>query len=300
MKMILAQLQARSVSQRRACRALGTARSSARYCVRSRPVNELILVEMKSLARRHRRYGSPRMHALLRKDGHAVNHKRVERLYREAGLTLPRHRPRRRSTAPVERRLVEATRRNEVWSYDFVHDRTQYGEKLKMLVLMDEYSRECLEIRVEKQLRGQDVLETLDEVMNERGRPTCIRSDNGPEFKNRELRKWLETRGVTPIYIEPGSPWQNGLVESLNGKLRDECLNEELFYSRQEAQTVVDWWRQVYNEERPHMSLGYKTPREFAAQKSTQQPTSTATATATTVKEVENLGSDMAGKPGAD
>lgn len=297
MRPILAQLQARSVSQRRACRALSAARSSARYCPRQRPVNDLILGEMKNLARRHRRYGSPRMHELIVRQGHAVNHKRVERLYRAAGLTLPRCRPRRRSQAQVERRSVEATRRNEVWSYDFVHDRTQYGEKLKMLVLMDEYSRECLEIRVEKQLRGQDVLETLDEVMNERGRPDCIRSDNGPEFKNKELRKWLETRGVTPIYIEPGSPWQNGLVESLNGKLRDECLNEELFYSRSEAQTVVDWWRQVYNEERPHMSLGYKTPSEFAARKSPQSSATTATATA--VKEVENLGSDVAGKPGA-
>lgn len=265
MKPILAQLQARGVSQRRACVALRFNRSSARYVARQSPVNEAIRHELLSMTRRHRRWGSPRLHAVIRDNGLAVNHKRVERIYRQAGLSLPRRRPRRKRPTPAQRRDIEASRPNEVWCYDFVHDRTQYGEKLKLLVLLDECTRECLEIRVEKHIRGQDVLETLDEVMHERGVPRHIRSDNGSEFKNRKLRKWLQEKGVDPIYIEPGSPWQNGYVESLNGKLRDECLNEELFFSRAEAQTVVDGWRSVYNEQRPHMSLGYRTPKAVAA-----------------------------------
>lgn len=266
MKPILANLQARGVSQRRACNVLRFNRSSARYVASQSPVNEAIRHELLTLARRHRRWGSPRLHAVIRDSGHAVNHKRVERIYREAGLTLPRRRPRRKRTQPTQCREIEARGPNEVWSYDFVHDRTQYGEKLKVLVLVDEYTRECLEVRVEKRLRGQDVLETLDEVMHERGTPRHIRSDNGSEFRSRVLKRWLKEKGVDPIFVEPGSPWQNGYVESLNGKLRDECLNEEMFFSRAEAQTVVDWWRQVYNEQRPHMSLDYKTPRAFAAE----------------------------------
>lgn len=273
MKNILAQLQAHGVSQRRACNALRCNRSSARYVARGSPVNEAIRHELLSLARRHRRWGSPRLHAVIRNGGLAVNHKRVERIYREAGLTLPRHRPKRKRAEPTPCRNIEAKGPNEVWSYDFVHDRTQYGEKLKLLVLVDEYSRECLEIRVEKRLTGKDVLETLDEVMTERGAPRHIRSDNGSEFRNKALRKWLASKGVQPIYVEPGSPWQNGYVESLNGKLRDECLNEELFFSRAEAQTIVDWWRSIYNEQRPHMSLNYQTPQAFTA--AHQAPTAT-------------------------
>lgn len=276
MKNILAQLQAHGVSQRRACVALRFNRSSARYVASQSPVNEAIRLEMLSLARRHRRWGSPRLHAEIRSRGHQVNHKRVERIYREAGLTLPRRRPKRKRPQSTQPRDIEASRPNEVWSYDFVHDRTQYGEKLKLLVLVDEFTRECLEVRVEKRLRGRDVLETLDDVMTERGTPKYIRSDNGSEFRNKALRKWLAGKGVQPVYVEPGSPWQNGYVESLNGKLRDECLNEELFFSRAEAQTVVDWWRSVYNEQRPHKSLGYHTPRAFAAMH--HAPTATAKA----------------------
>lgn len=265
MKTILAQLQAHGVSQRRACKALRLNRSSARYVGRQSPVNEAVRHELLSLARRHRRWGSPRLRAEIRNRGHAVNHKRVARLYKESGLTLPRRRPKRKRPGPTQLRDIEAKGPNEVWSYDFVHDRTQYGEKLKLLVLVDEYSRECLEIRVEKRIRGKDVLETLDEVMHERGAPRHIRSDNGSEFRSKALKKWLDEKGVQPVYVDPGSPWQNGYVESLNGKLRDECLNEEVFFSRAEAQTVVDWWRSANNEQRPHMSLGYRTPMAFAA-----------------------------------
>ena len=145
-----------------------------------------------------------------------------------------------------------------------MHDRTEYGQKLKMLTMVDEYTRECLEIRVEKRMRYQEVMETLDELMTERGVPKFTRSDNGSEFIAWELQKWLRDRGVVPIYIEPGSPWQNGYIESFNGKFRDECLNQELFYSRGEAQVIADQYRESYNRERPHSSLEFQTPMEFA------------------------------------
>lgn len=224
----------------------------------------MIAHEMATLARRHRRYGTPRLTALLQRSGIKVNHKRVERLYQEAGLTLASRRPKKKRKQPRERQPVNAKSRNHVWSYDFTHDRTEYGENLKLLVIVDEHTRKCLEIRVEKKMTSKDVLETLDELFEAEGPPQYIRSDNGSEFKAIKLQSWLTSKGVTPLYVEPGSPWQNGYVESLNGKLRDECLNEELFYSRGEAQVIVDRWRDVYNNERPHMSLGYKTPAQVA------------------------------------
>jgi putative transposase len=135
-----------------------------------------------------------------------------------------------------------------------------------LLTVVDEYTRECLEIRVASKLDSRHVLETLDELMQERGVPRFTRSDNGSEFVSHRLRDWLVHRGVTPVFIEPGSPWENGFVESFHGKLRDECLNEELFFSRAECQVVVDWWREVYNRERPHSSLGFRTPAEFAGE----------------------------------
>ena len=204
------------------------------------------------------------MTELIRAKGWMVNHKRIERLQREESLLVPRRKKRRRRGASKFERRMEANGPNEVWSYDFVFDRTQYGQKLKMLVVLDEYTRECLEIRVEKRMTSKEVIETLDELMAERGAPMYTRSDNGPEFIAGELVAWLRDQGVEPLFIEPGSPWENGYVESFNGKLRDECLNEELFFSRAEAQVIVDWFRVVYNQERPHSSLGFKTPAEFA------------------------------------
>lgn len=194
-----------------------------------------------------------------------MNHKRVERVYREAGLTLPRKRRKRRKGTPGEERPFSARAPNEVWSCDFVHDRTEYGRRLKILTVVDEYTRECLEIRVEKRMTSLDVMETFDELFHERGTPSHIRSDNGAEFIAKKLATWLQEQGVRPVYIEPGSPWENGYIESFNGKLRDECLEEEMFWSRGEAQVIVDWWRDVYNQERPHSSLGYETPSGFAA-----------------------------------
>ena len=204
------------------------------------------------------------MTALLRRGGLKVNHKRVERLWREASLPLPRRRKRRRRGPKLLGRLVTASCPNEVWSYDFLWDRTETGRRLKILTVVDEYTRECLEIRVEPKMDSRHVLETLDELMRERGAPRYTRCDNGAEFVAHRLTRWLHGRGTRPLFIEPGSPWQNGFVESFHAKLRDECLNEELFYSRGECQVIVDWWRRVYNHQRPHSALGFKTPAEVA------------------------------------
>lgn len=262
---LVEKMQLQGISERRCCRALGVWRTSIRYEEKPEdPVNDLIRQEMLGIASRNRRYGTPRMTAVLRRDGHHVNHKRVERVYREAGLTLPRKRKRRRRGPRAEARPCPATRRNEVWSCDFIFDRTEYGQKLKILSIVDEYTRECLELRVEKRMNGISVLETLDELMTERGKPAYLRSDNGPEFVSKKLRKWLGDMSVQSVFIVPGSPWENGFVESFHGKFRDECLDEEIFWSRGEAQVVVDWWRRVYNQERPHSALGYQSPAEYA------------------------------------
>jgi len=179
------------------------------------------------------------------------------------GLTLPRKKRKRKGLSCC-RRDWRARSPNEVWCCDFVFDRTECGQKLKLLTILDEHTRECLEVRVEKRMNGLDVLETMDGLIRERGAPVFLRSDNGSEFRNKHLVKWLQEQGVNSLFIEPGSPWENGFVECFNGKLRDECLDEELFGSRGEAQVVVDWWRRVYNQERPHSALGYQSPAEYA------------------------------------
>ena len=204
------------------------------------------------------------MTSLIRRKFCEVNHKRIERLWRLEGLLVPRKRRLRRPGTTGYVRPRPATKPNEIWSFDFVHHRTEYGEKLKLLTVVDEFTRECLEIRVEKKMDSMAVMETLDEIMRERGTPRYTRTDNGPEFIAGTLRRWQLKKGILPVLIDPGSPWQNGFVESFNGKLRDECLNEELFYSRAEAQVVVDWYRREYNQERPHSSLGFRTPSQAA------------------------------------
>ncbi len=258
-------LHKHGVSQRRACSYLRLSRSNLRYQPKPEPpVNTVIRQELHRLSARHRRYGTPRMTALVRREGYWVNHKRIERLWKLEGLPLPRKRPRKQRPRVAAIDRLTAHQANDVWCFDFVHDRTESGTKLKLLTVLDEYTRECLEIRVEKTMDSRHVLETLDELMTERGIPRYTRSDNGPEFIAKQLTTWLHGKGVQPVYIAPGSPWQNGFIESFNGKLRDECLNEELFWSRAEAQVVVDWWRRVYNTERPHRALQFQTPAEVA------------------------------------
>jgi transposase InsO family protein len=191
-----------------------------------------------------------------------VNHKKVERIWRQEGLRVPRKQPKRRRLWWNDGSCVRkrAEHRDHVWSYDFVFDRTHDGRPLRMLTMVDEYTRECLTIDVARQYRSEQVLDRLAELFVERGAPTYLRSDNGSEFTATAVREWLERVGVTTLFIEPGSPWENGYVESFNGKLRDELLNGEIFYTLREAQVIIECWRREYNTFRPHSSLGYRPP----------------------------------------
>ncbi len=205
---------------------------------------------------------------LLRREGWRVNTKRVARIWREQGLKVPRRQPKRRRLWLADGSCVRrrAERPNHVWSYDFVFDRTHDGRPIRMLVIVDEYTRECLAIDVARALRSEHVLERLFDLFMRRGMPDYIRSDNGAEFTATAVREWLGKLGVKTLYIEPGSPWDNGYVVSFNGKLRDELLNGELFYTLQEAQVLVERWRREYNEIRPHSSLGYQPPAPEAVE----------------------------------
>jgi putative transposase len=218
------------------------------------------------LASEYGRYGYRRITALLQEAGWQVGKDRVQRIWRREGLKVPqKQRPRGRlwlNDGSCVRLRPE--RPNHVWSYDFVSARTHDGRTIRMLTMIDEFTRECLAIRVERRLGRYEVIEALADVMLFRGIPENIRSDNGSEFVAEELRKWLANVGTGPLYIEPGSPWENGYCESFNGKLRDECLNGEIFYSLKEAQVVIEKWRVLYNTKRPHSALGYRPPAPAA------------------------------------
>jgi putative transposase len=257
-------------SQRRACRLVQLARSSGRYQARSarRQHNGQLVARLRQIARQHPRYGYRRAWALLRREhqghSHSHNRKRVHRLWRKAGLSLPLRRPRKRRVSTGASVPQAALRPQHVWTYDFVFDQCASGRALKLLTLTDEFTHESLKIEVAHSLPGHKVVEVLQQVVCERGAPGYLRSDNGPEFIAHEVKGWLAQAGIGTIYIEPGCPWQNAFAESFHGRLRDECLNREVFTSCREAQVVVEAWRQHYNQERPHSSLGYRTPQEFA------------------------------------
>lgn len=214
------------------------------------------------LAKQYGRYGYRRIAALLRQAGWAVNHKRVERIWRLEGLKVPPKQPKRKRLWLNDGSCVRlrASHPNHVWAYDFVEHRTHDGRKFRLLCVVDEFTRESLAIRIRRKLNSLDVIQALSDLFLMRGVPEHIRSDNGPEFIAKALRHWLEDLGPKPTYIEPGSPWENGYVESFNGKLRDELLNIEIFYSLKEAQVVIEAWRRHYNTIRPHSALGYKPP----------------------------------------
>jgi len=250
------------ISERRVCRALGQARSTQRYRRRRPPWEAVLVQRIIDLAKEYGRYGYRRITALLRREGWRVNHKRVQRIWRQEGLRVPRKQPKRgrlwfNDGSCVRRR---AEYRNHVWSYDLVHERTHDGRPIRMLVVVDEFSRACLAIEVERRLSSRDVLACLAELFVRHGTPTYIRSDNGPEFTATAVREWLARVEVGPLFIEPGSPWENGYVESLIGKLRDELLNGEIFYTLPEAKVLVERWRTHYNQVRPHSALGYRPP----------------------------------------
>jgi transposase InsO family protein len=221
---------------------------------------------MTALAKKYGRYGYRRITGLLVAEGFPVNHKRIERLWRQEGLKVPRRqRPHGRlwlnDGSCVRLRPAWP---DHVWSYDFMAARTSDGRPLRILTIIDEYSRECLAIQVGRRLTSEDVLERMRNLFIDRGLPDHLRSDNGSEFTAHRVRKWLESLGVKTLFIEPGSPWENGYVESFNGKLRDELLNGEIFDTLLEAQVLVERWRKHYNQVRPHSALGYRPPAPAA------------------------------------
>ena len=254
------------VSERYACRVLGQWRGTQRYLPMDRTDEEALTEAMIALAIEYGRYGYRRIAVKLREAGWQVSTDRVQRIWRQEGLKVPqKQKPRGRlwlNDGSCVRLRPE--RAKHVWSYDFVSAMTHDGRTLRLLVLIDEYTRECLAIRVARRLGSYEVIETLADVMVWRGIPEHIRSDNGPEFVAKELRKWLGKVGTDTLYIEPGSPWENGYCESFNGKMRDECLNGEIFYSLKEAQIVIEQWRVEYNTRRPHSALGYRPPAPAA------------------------------------
>ena len=250
------------VSERKACRVLGQARSTQRRIPKRREDEEALREDVVKVARRFGRYGYRMVTGMLRTEGWAVNHKRVERIWRQEGLKVPSKQPKRGRLWLTDGSCIRLRPlyRHHVWAYDFVADRTHDGRPLKMLTVLDEYSRECLAIVVTRRLQADDVLQTLSELFAEHGPPANLRSDNGPEFTARVVRQWLGELGVKTLFIEPGSPWENGYNESFNGTLRNELLKREIFYSLEEAKVLIEQWRREYNTHRPHSSLGYRPP----------------------------------------
>jgi len=245
------------VSERQACRILQQWRGTQRYQPERRTDEDALTGDIIALASEYGRYGYRRITALLQARGWAVGKDRVQRIWRREGLKVPaKQRPRARLWLNDGSCIrLRPERANHVWSYDFVSAMTHDGRTLRMLTLMDEYTRESLAIRVARKLGRYEVIEALADVMLFRGIPENIRSDNGAEFVAKEVRQWLAKLGTGTLYIEPGSPWENGYCESFNGKLRDECLNGEIFYSLKEAQIVIEKWRVEYNTRRPHSEL---------------------------------------------
>jgi putative transposase len=245
------------------CRALGQHRSTQRKLPRGRDDEERLTADIIELARRYGRYGYRKVAELLRSTaGWVVNDKRVERIWRREGLKVPEKQPKRGRLWLADGSCIRlrAERPNHVWSYDFVEDRTHDGRKYRMLNVIDEFTHECLMIRVARKLGSTDVIDVLSDLFIVRGVPGHIRSDNGPEFVAKAVQAWIAAVGARTAYIAPGSPWENGFVESFNARLRDELLDGEIFYSLREAQVVIESWRRHYNHVRPHASLGYQPP----------------------------------------
>ena len=254
-------------SGRAACRILHLARST--YGYRGRPLSssqEQLRKRLRELSEAHPRYGYRRIAVLVRQEGWRVGKRQVQRLRRAEGLRVP----------PTKRKVVrrgvstgwpvQATHRRHVWTWDFIADATVRGGALKMLTILDEYTRECHVLRADRALRAEDVLHWLERAIDEQGAPEYLRSDNGPEFIADAVQRWLKQNGIQIRYIDPGSPWQNGFVESFHGRFRDECLNREQFWTLTEARVLIADYREDYNQRRPHSRLGYLSPIRFAAQ----------------------------------
>ena len=258
----VAYAEGRGLSRRRACAVLSVARSTLGYTSRLAVRDAPAVTVMRDLAAQYPRYGYRRIRIFLHRAGHAMSAERAHRLWRQAGLQVPRRRPRRR-IATGRPRPVPPTGRNHVWAYDFVFDRCANGQTLKCLTVVDEWTRECLAIDVAGGIRSGRVIEVLSQLVSVHGAPRYLRSDNGPEFVATAILRWLQDAQIETALIDPGKPWQNATDESFNGKFRDEHLSLQWFRNRVDAKVAIDTWRRHYNEVRPHSSLGYLTPREF-------------------------------------
>lgn len=256
------------VTERRACRVLGQARSTQRHEPKEREDEARLTRRIVELASEYGRYGYRRITAMLWREGWRVNHKRVERIWRQEGLRVPRKQPKRGRLWLNDGSCVRLRSEcpNHVWSYDFVFDRTHDGRPIRMLTIVDEFTRECLAIDVERRLSSEDVLDRLADLFVRQGTPEYLRSDNGPEFTARAVREWLQKVKVGTLFIERGSPWENGYIESFNGKLRDELLAGEIFSTLREAKVLTERWRREYNQVRPHSALGYRPPAPEAVE----------------------------------
>jgi putative transposase len=245
---------------------IGQHRSSQRYRAKQRGDEEEMVKDILRITREHPRFGTRRITALLERDGWSVNRKRVQRLRRKLGLKVPRkqHKKRRLGSSANSCTRRRAERMNQVWTYDFVFDRTEDGRRLKVLAVVDEYTRECLALEVERSFTATRVVTVLAKLVATRGAPEFVRSDNGPEFIADAVRSWLTSAEVDTAFIEPGAPWENAYIETFNGKLRDELFNRELFLTIGEAKYLAAKYRTEYNDERPHSTLDYMTPAEFA------------------------------------
>ena len=249
------------------CGVLCQPRGTQRYRAKVKDDEHAIVKRMHELVRRHPRRGYRFVHAILCRVGFRVNRKRIYRLWKKEGFKVPIKQRKRRSLGVDAHGIVRRRARhiNDVWCWDFIHDRDEKGRLLKWLIIEDEFTRESLALEVERSMKACDVIDVLTQLMVIRGVPHHIRSDNGPEFIAHAIRSFLERAGVKTLYIEPGSPWQNGYAESFNSRFRDELLNSELFMDLREAKALSAWWRNEYNHRRPHSSLRYVTPAEFAA-----------------------------------
>jgi putative transposase len=249
-------------SRRCACRLVNISRSAAVYASRRLEEERELIERIKELAYQHRRYGYRRITNLLQRDGSKVNHKRVYRLWKVEGLSLKK-RFKRKKAAVIRGEMKRAAYPNQVWTYDFIDDVTEKGHQIRILNIVDEFSRECLAIRAGRSITSVEVIEVLDYLSLQRGIAEYIRSDNGPEFIAHAIKEWLSSHGAKSIFINPGCPWENSYIESFHGKLRDECLNQEIFSSVEQAGIVLENWREEYNNYRPHSSLGWLSPVEY-------------------------------------
>jgi putative transposase len=249
------------VSERRVCGLMGMAVTTYRY--RSQRTDEPLRTRLVELARSKPRFGYRRLQVLLQRGGELVNHKRVHRVYREAGLMI--RRKKRKHCVREGKPLLARTAANQEWALDFIHDAVACGRTIRVLSVVDAYTRECLALEVDTSFASRRVSRVLDQIITERGRPEAIRCDNGPEFTSRHFLAWCVERRIELVHIQPGQPTQNARVESFHGRVREECLNLSWFQNLFDARRKIAAWRTEYNEERPHSSLGYKTPKEFAA-----------------------------------